>query len=163
MQRAFHEELARARHVERACTRWLAGRGWWLLPGYESGGEDKAPRLIGRRDTLIIPDLLGMQRHRRLWFEVKLKTRCTFHNRTQTDQTGFDERHHTHYLRVERETGIPVIVLFVHQKEGEVRGGLLHVLDRKAYDHTDSSRGKRVRYYRWRDLQRFARYDEVVQ
>jgi len=161
MRRDFKRSREIGRVAEDRVAAWLETLGLSTLRSYLAGGEDKAPRLQTPQGTRIVPDLLGFDPHDQRWFEVKWKQSCTSHFKSGTMQTGFDARHHTDYLAVQATTGIEVVVLFLHEEENEVRGGALDVIDALAYSHTAAIHGKPVRFYRWHDLQRFAKLSDL--
>jgi len=123
---AFASQRARAKVIEQAVSAWLQRRGGMVLPAYDYSGfqDDKAPRLLALlpQDSLVLPDLLTACHGRCVWVEVKLKASASFTRLTQRLETGLSRRLWNHYLAVEKTTGIPVWLFFVHEQEREMRG-----------------------------------------
>lgn len=123
---SFSVQRARAKTVEEAVSAWLQQRGGFVLPAYDYSGlqDDKAPRLTAvlPEDSLIVPDLFCARNGRSTWVEVKLKAGASFTRLTQRLETGLSRRLWDHYLAVEKTTGLPVWLLFVHEAEQEMRG-----------------------------------------
>lgn len=117
----FRLKLEAARDVERGVAAILKASGWRILPTYDySGGDgDKAPKLEAARarDSLVVPDLLGVKGGRCIWYEVKSKARASLTHITGRLETGIDRRHARHYAAVQRESGFPVWVVLVHRQE----------------------------------------------
>lgn len=137
MSSGFAAQLARAREWEVAASEWLRTRGWYTLPTYDySAGGDKAPKLMAPTGLpdLVIPDLLTMNTEGRRWLEVKFKTHADLHRTSGELVTGISRRLLGHYRSVQKVTGTTVYVVFIHEKEEEVRGGTLAELD-AAYSH----------------------------
>lgn len=154
----FEEQLAAARRWEIRTADWLReSRGYYVLPTYDYSGKDgdKAPRLvapIGERN-LILPDILAMQAGRWLWLEVKWKTEATFHRNKRVWNTGIDSRLWNHYQQVQDVTRATVWVVFIHEKENEIRLGSIEEL-RALFTHEDRIRGKLTTFFRYRDIRR---------
>lgn len=135
---------------EMGVASFLRDRGWFTLPTYDYSGkqDDKAPILHGPTSKLIIPDVLAFKAKSARWFEVKAKTEATFHRKTQVWETGFSLRHWEHYRQVQTETGIDVLVFFVHDNKkpgdgnGEVRFASLNDLDRMRREYNGDKMGR---------------------
>jgi hypothetical protein len=121
----FESALAWGGEMEKRLTRWLLSQGFMILPGYDYSGEggEKAPRLHGSAESLVIPDLLVAKDGGTRWVEVKRKTETTLNRNSGRVETGLAWRLVKHYRRVKQAPGLPVWILFAHEKEGEVRGG----------------------------------------
>jgi len=139
-QLSFEQKLAAGRVVEEHVAAYMRKRGWWVVPSYEFSGKenDHAPKMVappGWRD-LVLPDLQGFKDRRLVWLEVKSKTCCTLHHiSNDLPVTGIAKRLYLHYQQVEIETGGTVYLLFVHEKENEIRGDALTCL--RTYEHHD--------------------------
>lgn len=117
---SFDQALRRGRIGEGLIARWLNRRGWHVLPAYEIEiAHGKGPRLFMADSTeAITPDLLIFKQRQFLWVEAKSKSAFTWHRNSQTWQTGIDRRHWHEYLRVAKETQIPVWLMFLHHPDG---------------------------------------------
>lgn len=123
----FHEKLAIGRQYELLAAQWLQeSRGARILPVYDYTGSDgeKAPRLraIAPVASLVVPDLLVCADGKTSWVEVKYKTQATYHRNTRREETGIPLRLWCDYKRVQDASGLPVEIIFIHKKEGEIRG-----------------------------------------
>lgn len=100
-------------------SRWLRGRGWHMLPVYETELDTgKGPRLFmaqsSDRSELIAPDMLAMRDGKFIWFEAKRKTRFSWYRIHKKWVTGIDKRHYLDYIEVQKQVAIPLWVLFLH-------------------------------------------------
>lgn len=158
MQDAFRMRLDAAREWERALATWLAGRGWYILPTYDYGGEgeDKAPKLMAPvgKNAIVLPDLLCFRAGREQWCECKWKACADTYRRGGYRVTGISLRLLREYERVEKATQAEVVLAFLHDREQEIRGATLARL-KACYSHTYSgpmmSRGGMI----------FWRYDKI--
>ena len=130
--RQFDDALEYGRAGEVGISSWLQKRGWRVLPVYNYSGKggDKAPKLIAAidADSLVMPDLMVARDGLTRFVEVKRKGRADWTRVTQRRETGINLRLWTQYRAVQVATGIQVALLFVHDKEGEVRGGSIDAL-----------------------------------
>ncbi len=110
----------KGRFGEEIVSLWLQTLGWYILPAYDYTGNkrNKAPRLKGIADSLIVPDLLLARGGESRWGEVKTKAKADFTYMTQRYEHGIPLRHYRHYLRVQHVTGIPVWLLIYELKTG---------------------------------------------
>lgn len=135
-QRSFEEQLAFGREIEKAIGQWLMERGQRILPVYDYSGlaEGKAPKFTAavQSDSLVLPDLLGIKNGKSTWFEVKFKDRADFTHNTARLETGISKRLWDHYQKVEKESGLPVWLIFAHKQEDELRGDAIAALKRTA-------------------------------
>lgn len=161
----FLDAVARARVIERMVSEWLQARGWLILPVYDYSGlaENKAPKLLSKKLSLVTPDLLGARNGESRWVEVKWKSRADFTRMSQRMETGVDARLWNNYLLVQKETGIPVWIAFVHELENEIRAEHIDILARSAR-HGDPQR-KMSRsgmvFFAWDSLRFLARLSDV--
>lgn len=165
MSDEFDRQRARSKRVEQAVAKWLCARGWLILPTYDfSGdGDQKAPKLQANRagDALIVPDLLGFQKGRRLWWEIKLKTEASWTHITQRMETGCDVRHFVHYRKVQAESGAPVWLVFVHESQDEVLAATLDELI-AAKPRRAKVRGKDLFYFPCSAMKRLGSLSDVL-
>lgn len=130
----FRRNLALGRRWEVAVAAWLKSRGWFLMPDYASLNTDGAPKMAGAQGTMVLPDLLGADHGAMKWVEVKYRTRVVHFRRLDQMVTGkIEERLWNEYLQVEAKTGIPVWLVFVQQRAGEVMGAPIRHLARHCH------------------------------
>lgn len=119
----------RAMRAEQECTEYLKQLGWLIVPA-ANYANDGAPMVEGR-NPIVMPDQIAMKNGRMASFDSKWKSkavpRYTMGNRLFT---GIDEHSYQHYRRFQSESGMPVVLVFLHDKENEVRCGSLERLDR---------------------------------
>lgn len=120
----FEQMLARGRRAEDCVSQWLMWtRGYALLPVYLIEEQEKGPRLYTKDKKLIVPDILAVRREQKKtsdirWLEVKAKSHFAWYRLGGGRwQTGINRKHYQHYLEVQRVTGIPVFLLFLHQND----------------------------------------------
>jgi len=112
----FQESLADGRAGESIIAKWLIGRGFSVLPAYEKIiNEGKGPQLYAASGGIIAPDLVAIRSRSVLWVEAKHKTAFSWHRITNRWVTGIDLRHYYEYQIVQRETELPVWLLFLHR------------------------------------------------
>ena len=110
-------EFIRGRDAEQWVAGLLQKRGWYIIPSYDYSGEhgDKAPKIQGAKDGIVLPDL-GMARSGILkWAEVKAKAHADFTLKTHTYDHGIGLRKWSHYKRVQRETGCQVWLFIIEE------------------------------------------------
>lgn len=141
-------EFLRGRSGERVVADWLQARGWWIVPSYDYSGEDdnKAPKLQGLDEGLVIPDLDIARHGKRMWAEVKTKAAATFYRKLQRDEHGINRRLWCHYHRVQEITGTHVWVFVVEETTQMLLAESLDILDRdkREYDGGKMGRGGMV-------------------
>lgn len=125
----FDAQLAAARVIEERVAELLRRAGIWVIPSYDWTGADgaKAPSVLAPRgwDDLVMPDLQTFHRGVQRWLEVKWKWWASYHRKLNQLETGISLRLYEHYRAIERVSGGDVYVLFVHHREGEMRGDSL--------------------------------------
>jgi len=133
----FRVQRERSLVYEKAFALYLQRRGYYILPTYDYTGlkDDKAPRLKGENQSLVVPDLLAAKNGLFSWFEIKLKQQADLYRKTNVLETGLALRHWKHYQEVKRLTGTLVNIIFIHEKEQEIRCGELSILE-KYHSHT---------------------------
>lgn len=113
-------EFVRGRNGEQRVAAWLQERGWYVIPSYDFSGEDgdKAPKMQGLRERIVIPDLDVSRGGVRRWVEVKTKEKPDFTYTTQTWDHGIE--HYDDYLRVQEETGSEAWLAIYETSTGEL-------------------------------------------
>lgn len=136
--RSFRKSLAHGKEQERKTSAYLKALGYRVLPTTDFSSRG-APMLeaADREDSLIMPDAQAFRDGEGAWFENKWKTKAIRGDKSGRLETGISLRHFDHYARVERESRIPVVLVFVHETEREVRCGTLEQLaDAFSHDYT---------------------------
>jgi hypothetical protein len=107
----------RGREAEQRVAAWLQGRGWYIIPSYDYSGEhgDKAPKIQGAAEGIVLPDLGIARAGQMKWAEVKAKAGPTFTVTTHTYDHGIGYRKWQHYRRVQQETGCHVWLFIVEE------------------------------------------------
>lgn len=100
----------------------LQRQGYFVLPSYDYSGDDgnKSPRLQGDVAQYVVPDLDVSRNGKRMWVEVKTKSRPSIGRRSGKPEHGIDGRHLSHYLKVQEITGCPVYVVVYETATGQV-------------------------------------------
>ncbi len=129
-QRTFEQSLARGREAEVAVAEWLRRRGWGIVPGYDYTGSDgnKGPRATFLSRKLIIPDLDIFKSGKRVWIEVKYYTYAPWNRKLDTNVHGIPRYYYEHYLEVEKESGHPVFLAVVEEKNSRLLLGRMSQL-----------------------------------
>jgi len=124
----------------------LRERGWHTIASYEYSGtaNDKAPRLRGLNDSCVVPDLDASKDGRRIWVEVKTKSRPTQDYKTGRDEHGIPKRHYYDYLRVQAITGCKVYLLIYEECNDTALVAAIDNLETRFYDGPKMSRGGMV-------------------
>lgn len=107
---------------ERIVNEWLKKNGYLVVPTslIETGG---APMLSGWIKRAVLPDTQAFREGCGRWVEVKTKGESIVYKKEV--RTGFSLRLYRQYEEVERETGMPCYIAFVHRKERELAIGTL--------------------------------------
>lgn len=161
----FRSALDKARVWERKLAAWVRRRGWHVLPTYDfnGAGEDKAPALLsppGMTD-LVLPDLQCFRSGRVRWIECKWKARADEYRKGGYLVTGISLRLAGHYAQVRRATGADVWILFLHEREREVRGGPMASLPH-SHDYTGGVMGRAgMRFWRYAEIPRLCDLTEI--
>ena len=115
MSNSFEESLAIGLAGESAIATWMRARGNTVLPVYEKIiDEGKGPQVFTPDGCLIAPDLFTWNGTEATWIEAKHKTGFTWHNNSDTWNTGIDLRHYHAYLEVAKSSPWPLWLLFLH-------------------------------------------------
>lgn len=118
------------------------------------------------RDAIVMPDVAAMRDGRGAWFDSKWKSESTATTRKGgLLVTGIDQFSYDNYRAVERESGWPVVLVFAHRKENEVRCGTLDQLDlvfahRCSQQQFPSSKGG-MRFWRYLEIPYWMKYVEL--
>lgn len=164
----FRAQLDAAREWEKALASWVRGRGWHVLPTYDFSGkqDDKAPKLLGPSSSidLVMPDLQCFRNGEVRWLECKWKSHADYNRKRGWHVTGISLRLVEHYQKVTEITGADVFLLFLHEKEGEVRGGRMRELESaRSHDYTGPAMGRfGMRFWRWDALRRWCALSSIA-
>lgn len=171
---SFDAYLSFGQIGESLISRWLRGRGNWVLPVYEKEiNNGKGPRLfLPENAELIAPDLFVFSGGAARWIEAKHKGAFTWHRITERWVTGIDLRHYFDYLRVNAESPWPVWLLFLQQNgqakdsplncpTGLYGGSLTYLSENENHRHDNWGRSGMV-YWAERTLTKLAELDEIV-
>jgi len=148
-QSSFYEreEWIKGHKGEQLIASLLREHGWYVIPSYDYTGEDdKAPRLQGEAESLVIPDLDIARDGTRRWAEVKTKEEATKYRKLNRWEHGFPLRHYHHYLRVQEITGDEVWIFIYEESTGHILCGKLDDLSevKREYNGEKMSRGGMV-------------------
>lgn len=156
----FKAQYSRSNVYEFALAHYLENRSWFVNYQFDATGrnDDHAPMLYGPESkTLITPDLWGCKAGRAQWFEVKLKEHADYNRKYARTVTGFALRHYLDYCAIRKESGLPVHVIFVHEREQIVYTAELADLGGKYFSHihegTEMDRGGTV-FFKFDELPR---------
>jgi hypothetical protein len=111
-------EFLRGREAEQTVAALLKDRGWYVIPSYDYSGPDgeRAPKMQGAQDGVVLPDLdIAKRGSRRKWAEVKAKAAPSWTCLTQTMDHGIGYRKWCHYRRIESETGCEVWLFIIEE------------------------------------------------
>lgn len=115
---SFEETLAIGRRTENRIVEWLRARNNGVITVYEIQHEKGGgPRFFTKTRAYVAPDVLVFPKHqpiKTLWCETKHKTTFSWRYTKREWQTGIDIKHYRDYLEVQKETGVPVWLLFLH-------------------------------------------------
>ena len=117
---AFHESPAflRGREGELRVAALLQSRGWFILPSCDYSGPagDRAPKIHGIQEGIVLPDLQIAKKGMLLLAEVKAKKEPTFTILTGTYDHGISRRLCRQYLRCQEEMGAHVWLFILEEK-----------------------------------------------
>lgn len=180
MQARFEDALRQGAIGESIITKYLCNVwGFAVLPAYEKVIDDrKGPRLFLRDKNLVVPDMLGFTNlGPAVWVEAKVKTLFSWYGKGRYFVTGINYHHYQDYQEVERQTGTPVLLAFLHyQAKTWARDvtkwgapstcptGLFGIwLDKTRESHRDYSGNTLMIYWRYENLLRLATLEEMAQ
>lgn len=173
---SFAENLAVGQLGESTIAQWFKSRGNSVLPVYEKQIDTgKGPRFFTPEGQLVAPDMFVMPSMN--WVEAKHKTNFTWHRKTGRWVTGIDLNHYADYLEVQRVSGRPIWLLFLHrdpiphQRDIEqgcpkrcpigLYGGSLDFLSAHENHRHDNWGRHGMVYWAADDLKRLATLDEI--
>ena len=140
-------EFLRGRVAEQIVADFLRGRGWYVIPSYDYSGADgdKAPKIQGLHDGIVIPDLDIAKAGSRKWAEVKAKGHADFTLKTKTYDHGIGYRNWCHYKRAQEETGCYVWLFIIEEDTQILLAESLDVLgEGRRYEGAKMDRGGMV-------------------
>lgn len=112
---SFAQKLDHGKVAEGLIAAWLQSRGSSIMPAYEiEKSSGKGPQLFGPDGDFVSPDMLVFHSEGICWIEAKHKTHFTWYRRESRWTTGIDIRHYGDYLQVEKQTKLPVWLMFYH-------------------------------------------------
>lgn len=112
----FQSRLAFGQMAESRIVKWLRRRGKLVLPIYDIEYDSgKGPRLFGKEEMFIAPDLVVITGEEAKFIEAKHKTVFSWHRITERWVTGIDLRHYFDYLRLMERVKWPIWLLFLHE------------------------------------------------
>jgi hypothetical protein len=128
----FELRLAQGAQWEQAVSDWLRkpGHGISVLELFKYRHNGQPPVFISIGDRIITPDMQVIGGGSSIYLEVKSKRRFAKNPYTMKSMTGIDLHHWKDYIRVQQESGIKVLIVFVHEETKEVRADFVDVLDR---------------------------------
>lgn len=141
-------------NVQRQAATWLAGKGWFVARVNDDTAI--APMAQVWKRQVVLPDLLIAKDGRQFWCDVKYKKLAPDFRIFGCRTTGIDRRNHEEYLRAQAHTGRPVVLLFVHRMENEVRWTLA---DRNYFYGTGN--GHSLVYWQYDRLRLDGTYAEI--
>jgi hypothetical protein len=112
------QEFLRGRAAELRVAAKLQSFGWFILPASDFTGalRDRAPKITGTQEGIVMPDLLVAKRGLAMWAEVKSKWKPCFYRQTGINYHGVGRRLWRHYHRCQDETGMNVWLFIVEEK-----------------------------------------------
>lgn len=126
-QENFQKQLEYGKEFEDEFARYLMNKGWFVVPKYLYV-EEGAPSMFGKYTNYVLPDLDCSKDGERIWVECKRKEKMKKH-----DATGFSQRLHMNYKRVQEITGDKVFVVFRDDLTNETYGNWLSELENYVY------------------------------
>lgn len=126
----FHARLEAARIWECRFMAYLQARGLHVIPAYAmDSGRKLSPSIYGPGGArYTLPDLLVFNDARATWFEVKFKSRTFRAPELGAWVTGLDDYLYRDYQQVQRITGFDVQLIFIHERENQIRQGPLNTI-----------------------------------
>ena len=120
-------EYQQGTNVQRKFATWLARRHY--LVARVNDDAAMAPMAEYMRQRVVLPDLLtmGPKLPEAVWLDVKYKTLAPMFYAAGIRTTGIDRSSYRNYEEVERVTAKPVLLVFAHRDEDEVRVARLGV------------------------------------
>jgi len=117
---AFQDSASflRGRAAELRIGALLQERGFYILPACDFSGPagDRAPKIRGAQEGIVLPDLVLAKKGLLVLAEVKAKKEPTFTILTGTYDHGISRRLCRHYLRCQEEFGAHVWLFILEEK-----------------------------------------------
>lgn len=123
----FSTRLARGAAWEEAVAAWLMPKSAMILELFRYHYNGEAPVFIRLGERVVVPDIQLATGGRTIYVEVKSKTELVSFNGIAC--TGVDLAYWQDYRCVAQETGLSVLMVFVHESTREVRAQFHDVLD----------------------------------
>jgi hypothetical protein len=124
---SFAKSLEIGRVAEGLISAWLQSRGNAIMPAYEiEKASGKGPQLFSAQGDFVSPDMLVFTANGIRWIEAKHKTHFTWHRISRQWTSGIDIRHYGDYLQVEKQTSLPVWLMFHHAESTPSADDLAH-------------------------------------
>lgn len=95
--------------------------------------------LFGLKDNFCVPDIDASKEKNRIWVECKRKKRMRSH-----PATGYPQKYHDHYRKVQEITGNKVFVVFEDDTDGTINwyGNWLDEMEKFIYRENWNIQGK---------------------
>lgn len=113
-QTSFSQSLAMGQEGEHLIANYFLSSSCIVLPLYQFS-TSCAPAWFTASGKIVAPDLFVIKNKTLFFVEVKYKQRWI--NWEGIIQTGLDRRHYDEYKRIADVTGLPVYLIFIHEKE----------------------------------------------
>lgn len=136
MQQSRNYHMGRRGEVV-VCALW-ASEGWGAIPTAELTGGGAPVQLQLQTQNVILPDLdVSKYGAPRMWVDAKTKGRFFIWRKTRRKQTGIEQRHLVHYLRMQDLTEAPVVLCMIDLETGDVLANTLAGLGEPRYSEAD--------------------------
>ena len=112
-QENFKLQLAFGKEGEHEIGEYLIKKNYSILPLYQFN-DDIAPQLFTSNSTITAPDLFVCGNNKFFWVEVKTKNRWIKY--LGIYETGCNYKHYLEYLKISKETTLPVYLIFNHKE-----------------------------------------------
>ena len=114
---SFYDNLEQGKAGESYISKWaICVKKYSMLPVYEKIIDDgKGPQLFTPDESLVAPDFLAFTKSDVIWIEAKHKEAFTWWRKGQVFETGIDLRHYLDYIKVSKNSGKKVWLLFLHR------------------------------------------------
>lgn len=109
----------RGRDGELRIAAFLQSRGWFILPASDYSGPagDRAPKIHGIQEGIVLPDLAIAKKGLLMFAEVKTKWEATYTVLTGTLDHGIARRLCRQYVRCQEETGAHVWLFILEERD----------------------------------------------
>lgn len=136
-RRPFAEQLERGHFTEVAIARALIQGDRYVLLASEFSGKngDKAPKLFGQSQDLVVPDLMVCDSRKSWWSEIKDYDNPVYHRKSRQWRHGILKRHAEDYQRVECASRLEVYLAIKERSTDKVIVGRLRDLIARSISH----------------------------